>query len=232
MITVGDLAAQLSLPLGDADPGVALQGIAPLPTAGPADLAFVSERRYLPALASSRAGCVLLRSEWRAQSPVPALCTDQPYLYYARASALFDRAPQPVAGVHATAAVDPAAQLGEGVSVGPGACIEAGARLGDGVVVGAGAFVGGGAAVGDGSRLYPNVVLYHGVVLGRGCAVHANTVIGADGFGYARGPGGWEKIHQLGSVRIGDGVEIGASVTIASRTCPSWSPSSRARAPA
>jgi UDP-3-O-[3-hydroxymyristoyl] glucosamine N-acyltransferase len=116
--------------------------------------------------------------------------------------------------VHPSAMVDPTARLGRDVVVGPHASVAAEAILGDSVILEAGVRVGAGATVGEGSHLYGNVVLYHGVKLGSQCIVHANSTIGSDGFGFARGPEGWEKIHQLGSVVIGDRVEIGAGVTI------------------
>lgn len=214
MITLGELAEHLELPVGDADPSRVLHAIAPLELAGPGDLSFVAEKRYLDALETTRASCVLLKAEWLSQSPVPALCADDPYLSYARATGLFDRESSPVDGVHPSAVVDSTARLGAGVSIGPGASVGAGASLGDAVIVGAGVRIGADVQIGAGTRLHPNAVLYHGVTLGRNCLVHANTAIGSDGFGYARGPSGWEKIHQLGSVEVGDGVEIGAGVAI------------------
>lgn len=210
-LTAQDAAGDGAVPL---DAALELTGIAPLNEAGPNHLAFVSDRRYLDALADTTAGCVLLKAEWQERCPVPALVVDNPYLYYARATAVLDNAPTPAPGVHATAVVAEDATLGADISIGPGACIESGAVLGDGVVIGAGAFVGEEAQLGAGTRLHPNVTIYHRVVLGEGCAVHANTVIGSDGFGFAPGPAGWEKIRQLGTVRIGNGVDIGASVAI------------------
>lgn len=214
MVTLGELASHLTLGIGDLDPSLVLDGIAPLESAGSSDLAFVAEKRYLGALAETRAGCVLLKPEWQGSCPVPSLVTADPYLSYARASALFNGEDSPAVGVHPSAVVDDDAELGTGVSVGPLAHIGAGAVIGDRAVIGPGVVVGAGAVVGAGSRLYPNVVLYHGVTLGKDCIVHSGTVIGSDGFGFARGPDGWEKIHQIGSVSIGDNVEIGAGATI------------------
>jgi len=105
-------------------------------------------------------------------------------------------------------AVHPEAQ------VGPQAVIEARACIGPGSLVGPGCVVGAGARVGADCRLLARVTLCHGVVLGDRVRVHPGAVIGADGFGFARGPEGWEKIPQLGGVRIGDDCEIGAGCTI------------------
>ncbi|WP_439105998.1 UDP-3-O-(3-hydroxymyristoyl)glucosamine N-acyltransferase [Congregibacter sp.] len=214
MVTLGDLAAHLGCEPGLADASIELDGIAPLGRAGPRELAFVSEARYLDALKSCRAGCVLLKSEWQADCPVPSLCVPDPYLAYARLSSLFDLLPASVPGIHPGAFVDASVKLPASASVGHGACVEADVVLGEDVVIGPGVHVGRGAQLGARCRIWPGVVLYHGVILGDDCVVHANSVIGADGFGFARRVDGWEKISQLGSVSIGDRVDIGAGVTI------------------
>ncbi|MDP5054463.1 MAG: UDP-3-O-(3-hydroxymyristoyl)glucosamine N-acyltransferase, partial [Congregibacter sp.] len=193
---------------------IELDGIAPLLRAGPRDLAFVSEARYLGSLSDCKAACVILKPEWHAQSPVPSLCVVDPYLAYAQVSALFDPLPLPQPGIHPGAFVDASATVPASASIGPGACVEAHAVLGEHVVLSHGSHVGRGARLGDRCHLWPGAVLYHGVMLGDDCVVHANTVIGADGFGFARREGGWQKISQLGSVRIGNRVDIGAGVTI------------------
>lgn len=226
VITLGDLAAYLGLVAGDADPSLALGEIASLDRAGPASLAFMAERRYLGALRGTAAGCVILRAEWASQSPVPVLCADDPYLAYARASRLFEvsaagRAgvamaddPAGSPGVHPLASVHASATVPASARIGPFVHIGAGVVLGDEVIVASGCHIGANVRIGEASWLAPNVVLYHDVVLGARCRVHSGTVIGADGFGFARGPSGWERIAQLGSVRIGDDVDIGAGVTI------------------
>ncbi|MDA8961936.1 UDP-3-O-(3-hydroxymyristoyl)glucosamine N-acyltransferase [Congregibacter sp.] len=214
MVTLGELVALLRCEPGSVDAGMELDRIAPLDRAGPRELAFIAEPRYLSTLKSCTAACVLLKPEWQSESPVPSLCVADPYLAYARVSALFDPMPAPERGVHPGAFVDASASVPATASIGPGACVEADAVLGENVVLSHGAHVGRGAKVGDNCRLWPGVVLYHGVVLGDDCVVHANSIIGADGFGFARRCDGWEKISQLGSVRIGDRVDVGAGVTI------------------
>lgn len=174
----------------------------------------MSDRRYRGALATTAAGCVILRREWAADSPVPVLCADDPYLAYARASRLFEATAAPATGVHPLAHIDATVEVPATVSIGPFVDVGPGAVIGDGVVIGSGCAIGAGVRIGAGCWLAPNVVLYHGVRLGERCRVHAGTVIGADGFGFARGPAGWERISQLGSVVIGDDVDIGAGVTI------------------
>ena len=133
----------------------------------------------------------------------------------ARLSRALDARPAPAEpGVHPSAAVHPSAGLGERVSVGAGTAIAAAARLGDGVVIGPLCSVGAGVEIGDETVVHARVTLYDGVRVGRRCLFHAGAVIGADGFGYAFGSGGAEKIHHLGGVSIGDDVEIGANTCV------------------
>jgi len=211
--SLGELAGRLDLAFsGDAQRS--LNGLASLNRAGPTDLAFVADREHLPELAQTRAGAVILTAELAPLCPVDHLLSDSPYLMFARASALFAPSTQPPLGVHASATIAPGAVLAQEVCIGPGVVVEAGATIGAGVVLDAGVYVGRDCRLGVGTRIYPNAVLYHDVHVGDNCIIHSQAVLGADGFGFARGPGGWEKIHQLGGVRIGDCVEIGAGTTV------------------
>lgn len=143
---------------------------------------------------------------WRVRDPRLAL---------ARLSRRLDPRP-PVAddGVHPTAVVDPTARLGRGVAIGAGVVVGAHAEVGDGVRVGPGTVVGAGAVVGADSELRERVVVGDGVRLGARCRVQAGAVLGSDGFGYAAGPAGAERIHHLGGVVLGDDVEIGANACV------------------
>jgi len=207
--SLAELAGLLGLPFSG-DPQRKLSTLAPLATAGPCDLTFLASRRYLPLLENSRAGAVILHPEHADRCPADHLQAEDPYLAFARASRLFDRTPAATVGIHPAAVVDPDARVHPGASVGPRAVVEAGAEVAAGAVLGAGVYLGHGSRVGAGTRVYPNACLYHDVVVGGQCLIHAQAVLGADGFGFARGPLGWEKIHQLGGVRGGDRVEIGA----------------------
>ncbi len=143
---------------------------------------------------------------WRVRDPRLAL---------ARLSRRLDPRP-PVAdeGIHPTAAIDPTARLGRGVAIGAGVVIGAHAHLGDGVQVGPGTVVGAGAIVGAGSELRERVVVADGVRLGARCRIQAGAVLGSDGFGYAVGHAGAVRIHHLGTVVLGDDVEIGANACV------------------
>jgi UDP-3-O-[3-hydroxymyristoyl] glucosamine N-acyltransferase len=177
-------------------------------------LSFLANPRYRKQMESTRATAVLLGPENAADCPVAALIDPNPYLAYARIADLLHPQAVPVAGVHPTAVVAASARLAPSASIGPLAVIEEHADIGERVSVGAGSIVQRGATIGADSRLLPRVSLYAGVTLGRRCIVHSGAVVGADGFGFAPDAGTWVKVPQVGSVRIGDDVEIGANTTI------------------
>jgi UDP-3-O-[3-hydroxymyristoyl] glucosamine N-acyltransferase len=137
-----------------------------------------------------------------------------PYAAYARIAADLHPEPGFAPGIQAGAHVDPTAEVAADAHVAPGAVVAAGARIGAGAYIGPNCVVGAGARVGAGSRLVANVTVCHGVRLGARVLLHPGAVIGADGFGLAREPEGWIKVPQLGSVTIGDDVEIGANTTV------------------
>jgi len=211
--SLGELADRLDLAFAG-DAGRPIAGMAALAVAGPTQLSFIADRKFLPQLLASRAGAVILHADLVAQCPVDCLIAEAPYLAYARASQLFDPSARPQPGVHPTATVAADARVHATATIGPQVVIESGAQLGAGVVVGAGVYVGHDSLLGGGTRIFPNAVIYRDVQLGENCVVHAQVVLGADGFGFAPGPDGWEKICQLGGVRIGANVEIGACTTV------------------
>ncbi len=193
--------------------------LASLESAGPDAVSFLSGRRHARLAASSAAGALLVSEALEAHAgpgAVPIVVTD-PYAAYARVSQWFEALLAPrarPAAIDPGARVDAGARLGAGVDVGPGASIAAGATIGEGTRIGAGCTIGEDASIGPGSTLHPNVVVYPGVVIGARATIHAGTVVGSDGFGFAPSPEGFLKIAQLGSVRIGDDVEIGANCAI------------------
>jgi len=138
-----------------------------------------------------------------------------PRLALARLSRRLDpRPPAAERGVHPSAVVAHDALLGERVAVGPLAVVGANVELGDDVVVGPGAIVGAGARIGPGSVLRERVVVADGVTVGARCTIQAGAVVGSDGFGYAAGPSGAERVHHLGTVVLGDDVDIGANTCV------------------
>lgn len=184
------------------DPAQAISGLATLESADSTQLSFLSNPKYQPQLQSSRAVCVVVGPAVREVAVARGACivTDQPYLYFARLTQLWQRqrrAHAPVeALIHASAVIHPTAIVHPSARLGPLCVIEAGARIGADTV------------------LKSRVTLGENCSIGQRCIVHAGVVIGADGFGFAPHGEAWEKIEQLGAVRIGDDVEIGANTCI------------------
>ena len=193
-----------------------IDAVAPLESAGPSHLSFLANVRYRNAVATTRAGALVLTAADRADlrpSAAIVVC-EQPYAWFAFAAQELNPAPQPTPGIDPTARVDPAANVGADVRIGPWVVIEAGASIGDGCWLDAGVYVGREAEVGASTRLYPGVRLLDRCALGARGIVHSGAVIGADGFGFAPFAGSWIKIPQTGRVIIGSDVEIGANTTI------------------
>lgn len=211
--TLGEIAKALELELiGAAESRVT--GLGTLGNAGANQLSFLSNPSYTDQLASCQAAAVILSRRFADACPVSVLVSEQPYVSFAQASALFAEPKTVTAGIHPAAIVEEGAELDPTASVGANAVIGTGARIGARSVIEAGCYVGPGSRLGDDCHLHPNVTLYHDVVLGSRVSIHSGTVIGADGFGYAFDGKRSIKIHQLGGVEIGDDVEIGAGTTI------------------
>ncbi|UTW10292.1 UDP-3-O-(3-hydroxymyristoyl)glucosamine N-acyltransferase [Marinobacterium rhizophilum] len=196
------------------DPQGRVHGLATLQSAGPGQLSFFANGRYLPQLRSTNAAAVLVRTEHLDSVPQAAIEVDDPYLAYARVSQLFDWRQPSRPGVHPSAVVADTVQLDPTAEVSALAVIGAGSQIGAGAFVGPHAVIGADCQVGENSRVEAGVVLYDNVSLGARCIVHSGAVLGADGFGFAPDSGNWVKICQLGGVRVGNDVEIGAGTTI------------------
>lgn len=199
----------------DAAQANVVRGLAPLRSAKPDDLTFLSRADYAKYLPECRAAAVIVSDKLQLECSVPLLKVKNSYLAYAQVSALFDRRPRIQPGIDASASIDPSATLDPSVAIGPRVVIGAGVSIAAGTEVNAGCVIGPNTRIGKDCLLQANVTLYHGAVLGDRVLIHGGAVIGADGFGFAPKPGGgWQKIHQLGVVRIGNDVEIGANSTI------------------
>jgi UDP-3-O-[3-hydroxymyristoyl] glucosamine N-acyltransferase len=195
-----------------------IDSIGPLESATASTISFLSNPRYDKQLAASQAGCVIVAPAFRdaATARGAAIVTPDPYLYLAHLTqwwAARTRPPQ-ANGVHPTALVDASASIGDDVAIGAFAVVEADASIGAGASIGAHGFVGRGCRIGSATQLRPRATLLAGSVIGERGIVHTGAIIGADGFGFAPDQGRWVKIEQLGVVRIGDDVEIGANTCI------------------
>ncbi len=189
-------------------------GVGTLAKRGPATIAFLANPRYRRYLAETRATAVVLDAAAAADCPVAALIAANPYATFARIAADLYPARREPPGIHPSAVVDPGATVAADASVGPQAVIEEGAEIGARCVIGAGSIVMRGAHIGADSRLVARVTVYPGVRIGARAILHAGVVIGADGFGFAPDRDGFVKVPQVGGLRIGDDVEIGANTTV------------------
>jgi UDP-3-O-[3-hydroxymyristoyl] glucosamine N-acyltransferase len=194
-LTLGEIASRLGGRVAG-DPATVIRQVGSLEDAGSGQIAFLASVKHKAKLAATRATAVIVGADNEKLTARPRIVCDDPYAYFARVSQIFNPLVVQAPGVHASAVVGADARLGARVSIGPG-CV-----------------VGEGASIGDDTCLYPGVVVYPGCSIGARCIVHAGAVIGADGFGNARYQDRWIKIPQIGSVRIGDDVEIGANTTI------------------
>jgi UDP-3-O-[3-hydroxymyristoyl] glucosamine N-acyltransferase len=200
------------------DPELLIHALSPLEAAQDGSLCFLSHPKYAQKLASSKAACVVVgvADESAAVQRGATIVVTDPYYYFARLTQVWKRhhATGSVATIHPSAFIDASARVDSGVSIGAFACIGPHAVIGDGVYIGEHCVVGKNASVGPGSRLSARVTLGDDCSMGERCIVHSGVVIGADGFGFAPHAGRWEKIEQLGRVRIGNDVEIGANTCI------------------
>jgi UDP-3-O-[3-hydroxymyristoyl] glucosamine N-acyltransferase len=194
-LTLGQIVARLGGRVAG-DESIVVHQVASLESADERHISFFTGARHRPQLAATRAGAVIVGADGESETTRARIVAENPYLYFARVSQLFNTAVSQPAGVHPSAVVAKSAKLGARVSIGAG-CV-----------------VGENVQIGDDSCLYPRVVVYAGCTLGQRVIVHSGVVIGADGFGIADDGGRWVKIPQIGSVRIGDDVEIGANTTI------------------
>ncbi len=213
-MSVSEIAAKLGANYeGQGD--CRINGLATIRDANQNNLCFVSSKKFLAELSLCQAGAVLLRESDAKHCSVTAIFVENPYLAYAQVSQWLHGAEAATGGTHISAVVDTSAQVSELAQIGPNVVIEAGAVIEDGAVIAAGCFVGLNTFIGKRTRLAANVTVCRGCHIGHDCRVLSGSVIGADGFGFAPIPsGGWQRIEQIGGVRIGDRVEIGACTTI------------------
>lgn len=211
--SLGDIADRFDLELVG-DPELVINGVGTLAGAGPDCISFLANSKYLKQLHGTRAAAVILAPGDAREFDGNALLSANPYLAYARIATLFDPASSASAGVNASAVVDSSVQVPDSASVGAGSYIGPGCTIGEGVVIGPNCTIEDSVQLGAGTRLVANVFIGSRVSVGERNLLHPGTVVGADGFGQAPDAGKWVKVPQLGSVILGNDVEIGANTTI------------------
>jgi len=199
VLSLGDIVEALGGRL-HGSPQVSIQNLAPLETAGAQDLSFLSHLKFQSQLPLSKAACVIVSPQFQEVAMTRGACivTDDPYHYFARLTQYWKKQTRPSSPlrIHPSAVIDPEAWVADSAIIGPLCVVERGAKLG------------------AHSELKSRVTLGENCQIGERCLVHSGVVIGADGFGFAQHQGAWVKIEQLGNVKIGNDVEIGANTCI------------------
>lgn len=200
---------------GDADQGRLFHDVAPLSTAGPDEVSFLDNRKYLSEFTTTRAGACVIAPAMRGHAPpgMALILCSSPYKSYALIAQKFHPRPEPHSEIGAGACIDPTAKLGPNVQVSPGAIIGARAQIGACSHIGANAVIGENVMIGREAWIGPLVSVSHALI-GDRVTLHAGARIGQDGFGFAPDPAGFVKVPQLGRVIIQDDCEIGANTTI------------------
>jgi UDP-3-O-[3-hydroxymyristoyl] glucosamine N-acyltransferase len=211
--TAGDLAAYLRLPLRG-KPGTRITGAAMLEDAGAEHLAFAGSHKYFEPAARSAAGCIIALPEFAGAPGQTVIESPQPRAHFALALLVLYPPRRNTPGIHPSASIGEGAQVDRYAEVGAFVTIGSGARIGARTRIGAGSSIGPDVGIGDDCVLYPRVSVYERVTIGGRCILHSGAVIGADGFGFEMADGVYKKVPQVGTVVIGDDVEIGANTCI------------------
>jgi UDP-3-O-[3-hydroxymyristoyl] glucosamine N-acyltransferase len=211
--TLGEIAVRFGLELSG-DPQQAVHGVAALAAATPGTLTFCTGARYRRELRATRASAVILPRGLAAECPTAALISARPYASYARVAAWLHPAVALEPGMHPTAQVAATARVAASAWIGPCACVGERAVIGERCSIGPHSVIEDGARIGDDCRLEARVTVCRDVVIGARCTLKPGAVAGADGFGFAPDDDGYVKVPHLGSLRIGDDVEIGANTTV------------------
>ncbi len=213
---LSELAALTGARLEGTDNDVEITGAAGLDEAGEGHVTFLSNPRYTPRVNTTRASAIYLSEDAQVDRPIAILRTKDSYLAYTRALRIFYPEPEFQAFIHPTAVVDPSAQLAaNSVAIGANSAIGRNVSVGAGVTIHANVTIYDDVTIGSGSVIHSGVAVRERTVIGERVVIHNNSVIGCDGFGYAKDEERrWLKIPQAGRVVIEDDVEIGAGTTI------------------
>ncbi|MBO5015642.1 MAG: UDP-3-O-(3-hydroxymyristoyl)glucosamine N-acyltransferase, partial [Bacteroidaceae bacterium] len=182
----------------------------------PGAISFLSNPKYTHYIYDTQSSIVLVNKDFAPEKEVKAtlIRVDNAYESLAKLLNLYEMSKPKKTGVDPLAYIAPTAKIGQNVYIAPFACVADGAEVGDNTVLHPHATVGTSAKVGSDCILYPHATVYHDCRVGNHCILHAGSVIGADGFGFAPSPEGYEKIPQIGIVILEDNVEVGANTCI------------------
>tara|TARA_B110000093_G_scaffold101008_1_gene108545 strand:+ start:514 stop:1539 length:1026 start_codon:yes stop_codon:yes gene_type:complete len=213
MLTLAQIALHVDgVIIGDAE--CEISNVSTLQAANRQQISFLANSKYKKYLPTSQAGAVIVSKEMAELVKNSAIVVDDPYVAYAKIATLLNPPKKITTGISPTAMIEAGVTILKTVSIGPQVVIEANVILADNVVIGAGTVLQDEVIVGENTRIAENVTICHGVEIGKNVVIHPGVVIGADGFGIVNDKGKWIKIPQIGRVKIGDNVEIGANTTV------------------
>lgn len=211
--TIEEISQKLGVPY-TGDPNAVITGVAPLESAEAGTASFLDASKFRKYLKTTQATLIILNEKLVAECRTNALVTNNPQYVFAKLAKLFQKLPAIKAEIHASAVIADSAEIHDSVYVGANVVIGRNVVIGENSIIGPNSVIDDDCKLGANCRLWANVTLYYGVVVHNSVEIHSGAVIGADGFGLAQSPLGWEKIPQLGSVEIHSNVEIGANTTI------------------
>ena len=212
-LTVDQLAA-LCDGTAEGDTSIALDSVNALEEADHTQLSFVATRKAAAKAQASKAGCLIVPIDFDNPGGRTLIRVKDPRAAFARAAKRLHPEPRPTPGIHPSAMAAPSAKVGADCFIGPHVAIGEDVIIGPECYVHAGSVIGDGVILGKSCVLHPNVTIYRGVCVGDRVILHAGCVIGADGFGFAFYEGRYEKFPQIGTVEIGDDVELGANTCV------------------
>jgi UDP-3-O-[3-hydroxymyristoyl] glucosamine N-acyltransferase len=211
--SLGEIAKHINAEI-HGDPECKILDVATLDNAKSGEISFLANRRYASNLTSTKASAVIIKQIDLDACPAHALILDDPYLGFAHVVRLFYPDVQKVPGIHQKSDISSSARIHPSVSVGPCVVIGEETIVDENVYIGPGCVIGNKVHIGENTSINANAVLCDGVTVGCRSIIHPGVVIGADGFGIANNNGTWVKIPQIGTVKIGNDVEIGANTSI------------------
>ena len=191
-----------------------ITGVSSIENASQEDLVFIKDRKFEKHIQSTKAGAIIIGNIPEEKSSRNYILVDDPQLAFAKIAEQFDSLPDNKAAISKLSSISQTAKLGEHVSIGDFVSVGDNARIGNNVYIANGARIGDHCVVGDGTIIYANVAIGKGSRIGSGCRIHPGVIIGADGFGLVRDGEAWRRIPQLGNVRLGNEVDVGANTTI------------------
>ena len=211
--TLGELGKRVNGSI-QGDPDCVITSVSTLKNAQPQQITFLTNPAYKPYLATTQASAVIVNNDAKHDGNTNYLVVDNPHACYAKIAQLLHPAESVPASIHETASVASSSQIASSVAIANNVVIDDHVTIGENVVIGANTYIGKHCKIGRDTIIYSNVSIYPDVVVGERSIIHAGAVIGSDGFGQAFDGERWLKVPQLGGVRIGNEVEIGANTSI------------------